>query len=420
MKLPVLNHINLIMSSAIDSYLLYVYNPINMNEREKYSPVNEFERGFLPPKDPLRKLPQKEFGEVEELGTNIPTLLEKGELRSSLRALEPVNVGLLNNEREMNRAFMLYTFLANANVHAIGEEKINIIPKGVAIPLVELADRLEAPPILSYKPYGLDNFYRRDPLKPIELGKKKADLGNLDTLVTFTHLPDEKWFILTHTEIEQEAAPIINSAINLQDTAELEVRSGVLKNLQIIERSTGEMADTLSRMTEGNRTEVYFKDFRPYIQLYSNVVYEGVKKFEGKPQSFRGETRVQSSIMPLLDTLLGVEHKETGMTKHIADMRVYMPKSHRNFIKTVEAKGRENGTHILRRYLSQSGNTELKDAYNSTLENMSRFRGQHLEWANIYIAQKAKRMEAKYGTGNTEFLVWLQELKDETLAARLK
>lgn len=164
------------------------------------------ERGFLPSPDPLVVQPAH-FAFPDERGQNLPCLLAAGRLRPILDVLEPANVDALEAP-EAARAYMLYAFLASAYIHALGEEPAKRIPRGVAVPLYRLAQRLGKPanlvPILFHDGYVPHNWRRRDPAGPIAL-------DNLDTLVTFSGLPDESWFILVHTEIEAHAAPAIRA-----------------------------------------------------------------------------------------------------------------------------------------------------------------------------------------------------------------
>ena len=90
------------------------------------------------------------------------------------------------------------------------------------------------------------------------------------------------------------------------------------------------MNKTMDRMPEGCSAEVYFRKVRPYIFGFDNIVYEGC--FQNAPQTYRGETGAQSSIIPAVLMALGIRHKDSLLTKHLDDMRNYMPAPHRQFI----------------------------------------------------------------------------------------
>ena len=74
--------------------------------------------------------------------------------------------------------------------------------------------------------------------------------------------------------------------------------------------------------------------------LPEGVIYEGVEAYGGRPQQFRGETGAQSSIVPALDAMLGVGHKEDALRTYLQEMRTYMPPAHRAFIEALEERGR--------------------------------------------------------------------------------
>ncbi len=383
-----------------------MYNPISMRapsegERPHHNPVSGFERGFLPPKDPLVTLPTP-YSYLDILASNIPQLLRKHELRATLDELEPFSTDSLTGPA-LRRANMLCGFLGSAYVHAIGEELATRIPQGVAIPLYETATRLDLPPILTYQGYALDNWRRTDPTGPIEI-------ENLEVLTTFSGLSDESWFIRVHLEIEAEAAGAIAALEPLQAAVAKSDRDLVERHLTTIDSATSDMVSTLQRMDKGTSPDVFATDFRPYFFFFDNVSYDGVDAFEGQPQAFRGETGAQSSIMPVFDVALRVPHQQTGMTDHISAMRLYMPKPHRALITGVE-----QGPSVREFVLAQRAGT-LRDLYNSSLTNMAAFREQNLTWADNYIASKVAN---PLGTGKTPFMDWLRMLHEETLAARI-
>lgn len=344
---------------------------------------------------------------LDDLARQLPDLLRSKRLRPALEALQPVEVDELPG-LEVNRAYLIYTFLANAYVHSIGEERAGRLPPGVAAPLCKLAGRLEKPlevaPCLSYETYVLYNWRRKQQEGLIAL-------ENLETLVTFCGLPDESWFILVHTEIEAEAAPALRSILPAQQAVldgDADTLDRCLGTIRL--RRTGEMVGTLRRMEEGNSPNCFYRDFRPYLMFFTGVVYDGVEELGGKPQSPIGETGAQSSIMPSLDATLGVRHRPTGMTDYIAEMRRYMPLGHRAFIETIE-----RGPSI-RDLVRSAGRRRTTRLYNACLDQAAAFRGQHLEWADRYINQKVADPR---GTGGTPFMVWLARLRDEALEARL-
>jgi len=71
--------------------------------------------------------------------------------------------------------------------------------------------------------------------------------------------------------------------------------------------------------------------------LPDGVFYEGVAKWEGHGQKFRGETGAQSAIIPSLDAALGVRFLgDEEFAEHLLQLRDYMPPKHRAFVERLE------------------------------------------------------------------------------------
>ena len=366
-----------------------------MVEKLKLSDFGIFvDRGFLPKQDPLTSLPSGwEF--LDEFGKQIPELIKSGYIILAARLLPiPDRRALANlNETEKNRAMMIYGFGASAFVHSSTPSR-NLLCRNLAWPLWWLSNEFGKSPILSYCSYSLNNWKRTDSSKGIEL-------GNIELLQNFIDLYDENWFILIHVEIERKASMAIESAFAAISCVETGDPDDLLLNLRAISVSLAMMINTLKRMPEHCSPDVYYQRVRPWIKYFENVVYEGVEELDNKPQSFRGETGAQSSIMPLLEAVFGLTHEESVLTHHLRTMRFYMPMRHQLLIETVEATSR------VREFVIRSGSEELKEAYNKCLEKMFEFRDIHFGYANSYIHQKTTDPK---GTGGTIFMPWLEQM----------
>jgi indoleamine 2,3-dioxygenase len=100
-----------------------------------------------------------------------------------------------------------------------------------------------------------------------------------------------------------------------------------------------------------------------------DVHYEGVAQ---EQLSYRGETRAQSSILPLLTGLMKNRHRENALTHHLAALRDYMPAEHRALIGFV---GR----------LPDLRDLAAPACFNWMLDAMAEFREIHFGWAEPYI-----------------------------------
>ncbi|HEY4506763.1 MAG TPA: hypothetical protein VJH71_01180 [Candidatus Paceibacterota bacterium] len=358
----------------------------------------KLDRGFLPGRDPASLLPL-DFKFLDEFGYELPALISSGKIQQAARSLPIPRLESLDglDDRDHARAMMLYGFGASAFLHSSNPSGTSLC-RELAQPLCFLSNKSRKPPILSYCSYALSNWRRLD-------GRRGPTLDNIVLSQKFIEEYDEDWFVLVHVAIESEAAslPFLSSrvieSIERSDLKYLE--AWLAEILNVIEK----MIEVFERMPEKCSPEVYYKRVRPWIKYFENVVYEGVDEFAGLPKSFRGETGAQSSIMPLLDALFNVNHKESVLTKHVKEMKLYMLPAHRDFVELVSA------TSKLREFVSSSGSRLLKNLYNRCLLKMCEFRQMHLRYAISYIAEKTPDSR---GTGGTVFIPWLKNLEKET------
>ena len=378
-------------------------------------PELNHERGFLPLQDPLRRLP-KAFDDWEELALRLPKLLVSDRVRGAIADLPPFPVAAINDPRERERAMLLLSYLGHAYVWG-GPRPALILPSVLAAPWYHVAESLGRPPILSYSSYALHNYFRFDPSREIEC-------GNLALIQNFLGGIDEEWFILIHVEIERKAGPAmaaLSACLDAADEGDAERLEALLTQ---VDSSLRAMYATLRRMPEWCEPFIYYHRVRPYIHGWKNhpdlpegVIYDGVEAYGGRPQQFRGETGAQSSIVPALDAMLGVGHKEDMLSTYLKEMRNYMPPAHRAFLSALEKRD------SVRPFAQRAGRRELNSAYNACLDALENFRSLHFEYAATYIFQQAQT-DAKnphaVGTGGTPFMEYLKKHRDETGRNRLE
>lgn len=353
--------------------------------------------GFLPEQDPLTEFPvDSPYRILDQIGRDLPSLLHDSSFRSYVRTLDiPSWQGVVNDASlpALRLYYLRLGFLASAYISQVGQQPCNELPANISIPLVHVCERLQRPPILNYDGYALYNWRRFQTDRPIQL-------GNIDTIQNFVHLYDEHWFILIHVEIEAIAADILAAITKIYQSLISESELDVDAKLWRIANAVERQVVVLKRIPEHMDHALYFKTFRPYIRFFENVVYQGVKR---QALDFRGETGAQSSIMPLLVAFLKIPHQTSILTKHLIDMRTYMPAKHRLLIEQVEA-------------MPGVRNPEYKKTFNAILEQIVEFRKVHLGWANDYIH---KHVKDPRGTGGTPYMQWLDKLLMETEAYKL-
>ncbi|MCX7993635.1 MAG: indoleamine 2,3-dioxygenase [Fimbriimonadales bacterium] len=374
------------------------------------------ERGFLPVEDPLPYLEDPYYAPWEQIAADLPKLLVAQKVRQVVDAMPRLTVDRLQTERELRRAMLLLSYIGHGYVWN-GDAPAERIPANLAQPWHEVSQQLGRPPVLSYASYALDNWRRLDPTAPVVL-------GNIVLLQNFLAGLDEEWFILIHVDIEAKAA----RAICQIPTA---LRAAQQNDLPTLTHALGEVAAALeqmyavlARMPEACDPYIYYHRVRPYIHGWKNnpalpngVIYEGVDAYGGQPQQFRGETGAQSSIIPTLDGLLGIQHADDPLKTYLMEMRLYMPPAHRRFMEAVETRS------SVRAVVLESGDTALCEIYNTCVEGIQRFRALHLEYAASYIyKQQAKdaKNPTRVGTGGTPFMKYLKKHRDESGAHKVQ
>jgi indoleamine 2,3-dioxygenase len=378
------------------------------------APELNTERGFLPEQDPLIRLP-RQFDAWEEVAQHLPKLLVSDQLRRRIVDLPRFPIETINDQRELERAMLLLSYLGHAYVWG-GVRPALVLPSRLAMPWHQVADSLGRPPVLSYSSYALHNFFRFDESREIEC-------GNLGLIQNFLGGIDEEWFILIHVEIERKAAAAISrleaclNAAGARDADRLEVL------LSQVEASLRSMHASLKRMPEWCEPFIYYHRVRPYIHGWKNhpdipegVIYEGVEAYGGRPQKFRGETGAQSSIVPALDAMLGVRHNEDMLSVYLQEMRSYMPPGHRAFIESLERRT------PVRAFIQEAARPALTSVFNACVNALEDFRSLHFEYAAAYIFQQAQtdpKNPHAVGTGGTPFTAYLKKHRDETGQNRL-
>jgi indoleamine 2,3-dioxygenase len=349
-----------------------------------------------------------------DLALRLPEILPTGAVREVLDTLKLVSpervVDLTEGQARM--AMVHYSFLVQAYIWG-AETPVSVLPASLAVPTVALADRLGQQPLLQYSGYVLDNWGLLDASKPLSL-------DNIYMIQKFAAGTDEAWFVLVHVAIEAKAGAALalyGPLIEAENDGDADRAQLILEEIVTIWAEINALFD---RMPERCDPYIYFRRVRPYIHgwkdnpaLDGGVVYEGVDRYKGVPQAFRGQTGSQSSIVPSMDALLGVGHAAGPLRAYLDELHIYRPPGHRRFIDTVRAQSR------VRDFAKQAGHKGLTDAYNAAVQAVADFRSRHLEYAASYINKQggySTGNDTEIGTGGTPFMKYLKKHRDETRA----
>ena len=361
------------------------------------------ESGFLPNK--ISTLLSNEFDDVEHIAKNLPKILANNQIESEVLNLETEkNISNLSID-ELERAMLLYSYIGHGYIWG-GTSIEKVIPKNISKTWYKISQKLDRPPILSYASYALNNWKLQDVNKPF-------DLENIRILQNFLGGMDEDWFIMIHIAIEHEAKEILNNLKTYyldknEDQSFLENALVSIKKINQI----------MNRMPEKCDPFIYYNRVRPYIFGWKNnpatpngVIYEGVEEYGGTPQLFRGETGAQSSIVPALDALLGVTHSNDPLKEYLDEMRLYMPKEHRNLLNDLDQWSENNRSNST----TEDSSVVLSD---EIINEVHAFRNKHLEYARIYIHEQSLSNQNNsnvVGTGGTPFMKYLDKHLQETV-----
>lgn len=367
-------------------------------------------RGFLPEIDPVSALPHG-YELWDEIGDELPHLLASGNARTSLEKLPLMGIDGLDDLAHQERAFGLLSVFGHAAVHESWRSASSTsVPKSIAVPWVALARKMNRLPVLAYASHGLNNWRRLNPSGPIEL-------GNIAILRNFFGGLDENWFVATHVDIEASASPLICAAIDAQDAVASDDASRLQRSLETIGSTLEKMGRTLDRVRENCDPHIFFNRVQPFMQGMKKVIYEGVAEFNGIPQNHPGGSGAQSTVLPVVDAVLGVRHAPDALLSYLMELRRYMPAEHRELLAKIERRGTVN------LYISNCGNTALLDAYNQCIEALGRFRDQHLKISIDFIQRPAKQQASnrgEHGTGGSPFVGYLEKHRKETFINILK
>ncbi len=376
------------------------------------------ERSFLSSFNPDKVTLPSELHPVRDAAMSLPRTLVSGEPRRHIERLPSLDLTdfcAIATLAERRVAMVHYSFLVQAYVW--GEpDAPKKLPQCLALPIWQLGASIEQPPLLTYSSYVLDNWGLIDEAGPI-------DLANTYMIQPFLGGQDEAWFVLIHVAIEARAGEMLASIPALVEACRSGDTDALESGLSAMSAVWDDMNDIFGRMPERCDPYVYFHRVRPWIHgwkdnpaLAGGLIYEGVEETGGKPQVFRGQTGSQSSIVPSMDAFLGIDHAGDPLREYLDQLHIYRPPEHRQFIDDIRANS------VLRSFVQSAGSPILNQLYNDCVQNLTRFRTRHLEYAASYINKQSKGgagNTSDVGTGGTPFMKYLKKHRDEAAAHML-
>ncbi|KAI0155416.1 Indoleamine 2,3-dioxygenase, partial [Hypoxylon sp. FL1284] len=390
------------------------------------------------------------------IGANFQSLILSKRLRGVIDRLPVLDTIGLEHDAEWRRAYMLLTFFAHGYIWG-GDVPCDRVPPSISVPLLDICDHLEVPPVSTYAASVLWNF------KPLFVDEDIDDLDNLATLVTFTGSLDESWFYLVSVAIEARGGPIITLMLTAVAAARQGDSATVTRCLRAFAERLDDLGELLRRMHESCDPGFFYRRIRTFLAGSKNMAEAGLPRGvvydDGTGTSqhveYSGPSNAQSSLIQFFDIILGIEHRPTGEKadaseseregrrrapshNFIQDMRRYMPGPHARFLNDV------GNVANIREFVESRAATDpaLSTAYDACLAMLSTFRDIHIAIVSRYIivpsrenrarsrsrspeavrsrqqnlatASKNETRKKVKGTGGTALIPFLKQARDET------
>ncbi|XP_054937115.1 indoleamine 2,3-dioxygenase 2 [Physeter macrocephalus] len=379
--------------------------------------------GFLLP-NPLKELPDH-YRPWMEIANRLPRLIESHQLRAQVNEMPLLNCQFLTGYREQRLAHLVLTFITMGYVWQDGEaQPKEVLPRTLALPLVEVSRNLGLPPILLHSDLVLANWATRNPGRPLEI-------RNLDPIVLFPGGESLRGFILVTVLVEKAAVPGIKALVQAVNAVLLPSPDCLLQALQQLRLSIQDIARALGQMHDYVDPDIFYAAIRIFFSgwkdnpaMPAGLLYEGVSK---EPLNYSGASAAQSTVLHAFDEFLGVRHSKDS-ADFLHRMRDYMPPAHRAFIEEIHC------APSLRDHILSSGNSQLLTAYNQCVEALAALRSYHLAMVTKYLITAAPKAKVRRttshlpgppqaleerGTGGTAVLRFLKSVRDKTLEAIL-
>lgn len=403
----------------------------NMSKFEKWETKNKDswfscvpgKNGFLPVDQPLYRLPEQ-YNIINEILNNMKINKSDGthgylhdrKLGEIIDSELPIfdlskvtDVNLLSSlQRDyffLASAYSLETSHPNKNESNYHQAR-TILPKQLAIPLLELSKKNDIFPWMDYAyGYGLNNA--------ILINDDKTNYNSYKTIRTFSGNQSEEGFINVHVAMVAQSGDLLKYQQECLYNISEDDRSNFNINLKEHYNIFSNIVETLQTMWKASSHNEYLS-FRTFImaQKGNSICYpeENIKfltELGEEAHSYRGETGAQDSMIPSIDNFLQLMYPRNKLTEYLFDLRQYRPKDHQEYINFV---GDSSNKLNFKNYC-------YKDSYScilllKNLNCLRMFRKKHWNLTKKYIIENTKHPVA---TGGTPITTWLPNQLGATL-----
>lgn len=387
--------------------------------------------------------------------TSVSARSSRGDIALTIEQWSVLSTDVLHPDlRLQQRAHMVLAWLVNFYVHSMPPSTTSdsiIIPRALAVPLVEVSRALRIAPVLTFADTVLWNWELINPHLPVSI-------DNMRFTNLFSGTDDERNFYVTSARAELagvEMLHIINNYFNLPNVTDMTSISKISRDLSKLTGVIEELSDIMQSVRSAVDPHVFYWEIRPWYEgsqakgpTEPSWIYEGVAGSETFDLS--GPSAGQSSVMHALDIFLDIDHKlkerrspAPSPNNKRADlgfmdrMRRYMPGKHRDYLAHLASTSRP-----IRQLALQT--PALREPYDTAVMALKKFRDLHIRIACLYVVSMSKttppagsgcpvsammanlekeRATGKgpsRGTGGNELAILLKAGRDATRRAVLK
>jgi indoleamine 2,3-dioxygenase len=335
---------------------------------------------------------------------------------------------LHRNPQSLKRAHLVLAWLTHFFVHSIpleSEESPTLVPRALAVPLVEVSRALGMAPILTYADSILWNWDRINPERP-------TTIDNIQYTNLFTGSEEERNFYMVSARAEMEGAKIlhiIEECSGVSSHTDFMVVTKIARALKRLEGIIVELQAVIQSVRDVCDPHVFYWAIRPWFDGSGSGTMRERWEYEGVENSDElllcGPSGAQSGAIHALDLFLDVDHKRhvqcaaSAGRGFMEQMRQYMPRQHREYLAGI----------VSIRDIAQRRSV-LQDPYNSATLALKRLRDAHMGIALLYIVTASKsnpswkpgcpmirnllRDRGSLGTGGNELRALLKSTRDAT------
>lgn len=295
---------------------------------------------------------------------------------------------------------MVLAWLVNFYVHSMPPSSTAdsiLVPRSLAMPLVEVSRALKIAPVLTFADTVLWNWELVNPSLPVSI-------DNMRFLNLFSGTEDERNFYVTSARAEfagVEMLRIINDYFNLPNVTDMTSICKISRDLAKLAVVIEELSGVIQSVRSVVDPHVFYWEVRPWYEgsqargpTEPAWIYEGVA--DSDTFDLSGPSAGQSSVMHALDIFLDIDHKlkdrrspAPSVNNKRADlgfmdrMRRYMPGKHREYLGYLAATPRP-----IRDLALQT--PALREPYDAAVMALKKLRDLHIRIACLYVVSMSR------------------------------